>query len=85
MVGAHLGLVSLITIGASFNQGMSLLSYLNPKQYAALQIARDMIAHSEDEKEMREDVRAIAVKDAGLSKRVILELAKFGYRISIDS
>jgi hypothetical protein len=61
-------------------------SYVNPKQIAALQIARNIAAHSKNEREAERQVKALAEEDKGLSKRVAQELdSRFGYRISVDS
>ena len=65
---------------------MNPVSYLNPKQYAALQIARNIAAHSRNAREAEARVEALAAKNASLSKLVVKELnSRFGFRISVDS
>lgn len=65
---------------------MNAISYLNPKQYAALQIARNIAAHSKNERDAERQVKVLAAKNPDLSKRVAQELDnRFGYRIHVDS
>ena len=64
---------------------MSLISYFNPKKYAAQTIAKDMIRHWSDKKGIEIRAYALKNKDKDLYHFVEEELQKYGYRIPSDS